>query len=160
MSAKNDITGDAIASKANSKSYRDNYENIFAKKATEKRVELDGGICNSKSNDGCRESQLREYAEGAGVQGQADQEQAVAWLITHHENQPVLTFNSSDYQSERFIKTPLYAHPPKREPLSDEDVVDIARRNCGINFQYNDQIDAAIILAHEIEKAHGINDER
>ena len=41
MSAKNDITGDAIASKANSKSYRDNYENIFAKKAPENKVELD-----------------------------------------------------------------------------------------------------------------------
>jgi hypothetical protein len=151
MSAKNDITGDAIASKANSKSYRDNYENIFAKKATEKRVELDGGICNSKSNDGCRESQLREYAEGAGVQGQADQEQAVAWLITHHENQPVLTFNSSDYQSERFVKTPLYAQPPKREPLSDSVIERII-------FDWDDAEEEMDLVefARAIEAAHSI----
>ena len=155
MSAKNDITGDAIASKANSKSYRDNYENIFAKKATEKMVELDGGICNSKINDGCRESQLRKYAEGVGVQEQADKEQAVAWLITHHENQPLLTFNKSDWACERFVKTPLYAHPPKRQPLSDSVIEQLI-------FDWDDADEEMDLVefARAIEKTHGITDER
>lgn len=51
MSAKNDITGDSIASKANSKLYRDNYEKIFAKKASEKRIELDEWIHPTKTDD-------------------------------------------------------------------------------------------------------------
>jgi hypothetical protein len=32
MAAKNDVTGDRIASKANSQAYRDSYEAIFGKK--------------------------------------------------------------------------------------------------------------------------------
>lgn len=161
MSAKNDITGDAIASKANSKSYRDNYENIFAKKATEKRVELDGGICNSKSNDGCRESQLRKYAEGAGVQGQADQEQAVeqepvAWgepngigdvidVITDDDRKHDVTQWSKSYT------LPLYAHPPKRKPLSDSVIERII-------FDWDDAEEEMDLVefARAIEAAHSI----
>lgn len=33
MVSKNDITGDAIQTKVNSKAYRDNWESIFGKKA-------------------------------------------------------------------------------------------------------------------------------
>ena len=82
-----------------------------------------------------------------------EQEQAVAWLITHHENQPVLTFNSSDYQSERFIKTPLYAHPPKREPLSDDDIARLwGEKFSGETLMIRN-------FARAIEKVHGITDE-
>lgn len=160
MSAKNDITGDAIASKANSKSYRDNYENIFAKKATEKKVELDGGICNSKSNDGCRESKLREHVEGARVQGQAEQEQAVAWIyekpLADGFSERTLSFGYEPIFDG--VITPLYAHPPKRKPLSENELFSLINPLCekyGAFFSC-DNFDIEVVRA--IEKAHGIGD--
>lgn len=36
MSAKNDVTGDAIKSRPNNKKYRDNWDKIFAKKKDKK----------------------------------------------------------------------------------------------------------------------------
>lgn len=78
---------------------------------------------------------------------QAVEQEPVAWLITHHENQPVLTFNSSDWASERFVKTPLYAHPPKRQPLSTEQIRDLLR-----------QADTGLYFARLIEKSHGIGE--
>lgn len=41
MTAKNDITGDAIRSKTNSDAYRDNYDRIFRKKKEEVVEEVD-----------------------------------------------------------------------------------------------------------------------
>lgn len=76
-----------------------------------------------------------------------DDQEPVAWLITHHENPPVLTFNRSDYQSERFVKTPLYARPPKRQPLSTEQIRDLLR-----------QADTGLYFARLIEKSHGIGE--
>ena len=79
---------------------------------------------------------------------QAVEQEPVAWLITHHENQPVLTFNSSDWASERFVKTPLYAHPPKRQPLSYEEIEAI---NKSISKHQTFEI-GKLIFTREIEK--------
>ena len=81
-----------------------------------------------------------------------DEQEPVAWLITHHENPPVLTFNRSDYQSERFVKTPLYAPPPKRQPLSEKEIEAIDK---SID-KYMALKNAKLIFARAIEKAHGI----
>ena len=86
---------------------------------------------------------------------QAVEQEPVAWLITHHENQPVLTFNSSDWASERFVKTPLYAQPPKRQPLSDEYIERVI-----LNWDDVDEDMDLVEFARVIEKAHGISDER
>lgn len=135
----------------NKRRFDENYEAIFNKTPSEGESQLDEGIHTPEADGRSGESKLREHVEGAGVQGQADQEQAIAWLITHHENQPVLTFNSSDYQSERFIKTPLYAHPPKREPLSDSVIERII-------FDWDDAEEEMDLVefARAIEAAHSI----
>lgn len=80
---------------------------------------------------------------------QAVEQEPVAWLITHHENQPVLTFNSSDWASERFVKTPLYAHPPKRQPLSYDEITAIA-------LEAHRTISPYWVFCRAVEKAHGI----
>lgn len=82
-----------------------------------------------------------------------DEQEPVAWLITHHENQPVLTFNSSDWASERFVKTPLYAQPPKRQPLSDEYIERVI-----LNWDDVDEDMDLVEFARVIEKAHGIGE--
>lgn len=79
---------------------------------------------------------------------QAVEQEPVAWLITHHENQPVLTFNSSDWASERFVKTPLYAQPPKRQPLSDDEINEFVTDD--ITFF------TCKVIVRSVEKAHGI----
>jgi hypothetical protein len=61
----------------NKRRFDENYENIFGKKAPEERVELDEGVHITESDGRQRESKLREHVEGAGIQGQADKEQAV-----------------------------------------------------------------------------------
>ena len=61
----------------NKRRFDENYENIFAKKAPEERVELDEGVHTAESDGRQRESKLREHVEGAGIQGQANQKQAV-----------------------------------------------------------------------------------
>ena len=61
----------------NRQRFAENYEAIFNKKANEERVELDEGVHTAESDGRQRESKLREHVEGAGIQGQADQEQAV-----------------------------------------------------------------------------------
>lgn len=142
----------------NKRRFDENYEKIFNKTPSKRESQLDEGVHTPETNGRSGESKLREHVEGERVQGQAHEEQEVepvAWLITHHENQPVLTFNRSDYQSERFIKTPLYTHPPKRQPLSDEYIERI--------ILYWDDVDEEMDLvefARVIEKAHGISDER
>jgi len=105
----------------NKRRFDENYEKIFNKTSSKGESQLDERVHTPEADGRGGESKLREHVEGERVQGQTYEEQEVepvAWLITHHENQPVLTFNRSDYQSERFIKTPLYAHSPKRQPLS------------------------------------------
>ena len=61
----------------NRQRFAENYEAIFNKKANEERVELDEGVHTAESDGRQRESKLREHVEGAGIRGQADQEQAV-----------------------------------------------------------------------------------
>ena len=61
----------------NKRRFDENYEAIFNKKAPEERVELDEGVHITESDGRQRESKLREHVEGAGIQGQANQEQAV-----------------------------------------------------------------------------------
>ena len=61
----------------NKRRFDENYEAIFNNKAPEERVELDEGFHITESDGRQRESKLREHVEGAGIQGQADQEQAV-----------------------------------------------------------------------------------
>ena len=87
---------------------------------------------------------------------QAVEQEPVAWLITHHENQPVLTFNSSDWASERFVKTPLYAQPPKRQPLSDDEIKNMWL----MSAIFGTNLEKAVALTKAIEKAHGISNER
>ena len=61
----------------NKRRFDENYEAIFNKKTPEERVELGEGVHTAESDGRQRESKLREHVEGAGIQGQADQEQAV-----------------------------------------------------------------------------------
>jgi hypothetical protein len=133
----------------NKRRFDENYENIFGKKAPENKVQLDEGFHTTESNGRSGESKLREYVEGAGIQGQADQKQAVAWMYEdciYWEECECL----SDYIRKNGI--PLYTFPPKRQPLSGEDIAalwgdDELRNPLRVrNF------------ARAIEKAHGIGE--
>jgi hypothetical protein len=71
----------------NKRRFDENYEAIFNKKATEERVELDEGFHTAESDGRQRKSKLREHVEGAGIQGQTDQEQAIKFnTVTVPEN--------------------------------------------------------------------------
>ena len=146
----------------NKRRFDENYETIFNKKAPENQVELDEGIHTPEGDGRSGESKFREYAEGQGVQGQADQEQAVepypiAWMydkpLSDGFSERTLSFgDESEFDG---VITPLYAHPPKREPLSD-DVIDRLRRTDLINVDCG--YAAGLRLARLIEKAHGIGE--
>ena len=141
----------------NKRRFDENFEKIFAKKTTKNKVELDEGVHTSEGDGRGTEGKLREVLEGAGLPQQADEEQAVepvAWLITHHENPPVLTFNTSDWVSERFMKTPLYAYPPKRQPLSDDEIKNMWL----MSAIFGTNLEKAVALTKAIEKAHGIGE--
>jgi hypothetical protein len=71
----------------NKRRFDENYEAIFNKKANEERVELDEGVHITESDGRQRESKLREHVEGAGIQEQTDQEQAIKFsTVTVPEN--------------------------------------------------------------------------
>ena len=71
----------------NKRRFDENYEAIFNKKANEERVELDEGVHTAESDGRQRESKLREHVEGAGIQEQTDQEQAIKFsTVTVPEN--------------------------------------------------------------------------
>jgi hypothetical protein len=71
----------------NKRRFDENYENIFGKKTPEERVELDEGVHTAESDGRQRESKLREHVEGAGIQEQTDQEQAIKFsTVTVPEN--------------------------------------------------------------------------
>lgn len=74
----------------NKRRFDENYEKIFNKTPSKGESQLDEGVHTPETNGRSGESKFREYAEGAGVQGQADQEQAVeqepvAWGKYKHE---------------------------------------------------------------------------
>ena len=50
---------------------------------------------------------------------------------------------------------PLYTHPPQRQPLTDEEIVDLW---ADVSIDYDDQINI-IEMARAIERAHGIGGE-
>ena len=50
MTARNDITGDSIQSKSNSKKYRDNYDAIFGKNKDYKQQQQDLTELNGDGN--------------------------------------------------------------------------------------------------------------
>ena len=74
----------------NKRRFEENYEKIFNKTTSKGESEMDAGVHITEGDGRSGESKLREYAEGQGVQGQADQEQAVeqepgAWGEYKHE---------------------------------------------------------------------------
>jgi hypothetical protein len=133
----------------NKRRFDENYEAIFNKKATEERVELDEGFHTAESDGRCGESKLREYVEGAGIQGQADQEQAVAWM---YENCVYWEGCESLNNYIRQNGKPLYTYPPKRQPLSNDEIYTLAR----VAMKLNDNM--VLPFAKAIEKAHGIGE--
>jgi len=55
------------------------------------------------------------------------------------------------YKNEGEGRVPLYTHPPKREPLTDEQIINEADK-----FDWDK--DCAVRFARAIEAAHGIKD--
>ena len=72
-----------------------------------------------------------------------------------------LRFLTNDTENLKNTDVPLYLAPPKREPLSDEEVLKIATKVCledmGIEMNPKDFKGTGVFeLARAIEKAHGI----
>jgi hypothetical protein len=78
------------------------------------------------------------------------EQEPVAWKVIDETNDGAFSF-SEVKPMERYYKDyvviPLYTAPPKREPLSDEEIYEIFSKN-----EWNKFIE----LARAIEKAHGI----
>ncbi len=139
----------------NKRRFDENYENIFGKKATEERVELDEGVHTAESDGRCGESKLREHVEGAGIQGQADQEQAVAWMYEKPVKDGFSELTLSFGYEPEFdgIIRPLFVESePKRQPLSNDEIYTLAR----VAMKLNDNM--VLPFAKAIEKAHGIGE--
>lgn len=145
----------------NKRRFDENYEAIFNKKAPENQVELDEGIHITEGDGRSGESKFREHAEGAGVQGQADQEQAVEPVAWHYIYNDGITVRETVTQTlplgtgKHYTVTPLYTHPPKRKPLSAKDILHLETK---ARISFDTKINACE-FARLIEKAHGITDE-
>ena len=133
----------------NKRRFDENYEAIFNKKAPEERVGLDEGFHTTESDGRSGESKLREHVEGAGIQGQADQEQAIAWK---YEDCIYWEGCGSLNNYIRQNGTPLYTYPPKRQPLSDEDIAALW------GDEHSGQTEMIQNFARAIEKAHGVGE--
>jgi hypothetical protein len=68
------------------------------------------------------------------------------WLNTAHFRKKL------PKDAEKNAWNPLYTTPPKREPLTDEQILEVARNH------YNPHQRAEISFARAIEQAHGIGE--
>lgn len=85
-----------------------------------------------------------------------DEQEPVAWMykamLAAGFRERTLSFGyEPEFEGEI---TPLYAHPPKRQPLSDEEIKAIGN---SIN-KYETLENGKLIFARAIEKAHGIGE--
>lgn len=183
----------------NKRRFDENYEKIFNKTPSEGESQLDEGIHTPEGDGRSGESKFREYAEGQGVQGQADQEQTVkaaavlpngeltsnvydafdkgyaqakidlaeqaveqnpvAWHYIYNDGITVretVTQTLPLGTAKHYTVAPLYAHPPKRQPLSAKDILHLETK---ARISFDTKINACE-FARLIEKAHGISDER
>lgn len=102
----------------NKRKFDENYEKIFNKTPSEGESQLDEGVHTPESDGRSGESKFREHVEGAGVQGQADQEQAiepVAWRVYYESNQQYTIFQQFPDGLKHLDIQPLYTNPPKQE---------------------------------------------
>jgi uncharacterized protein with von Willebrand factor type A (vWA) domain len=133
----------------NKRRFDENYEAIFNKKANEERVELDEGVHTAESDGRQRESKFREHVEGAGIQRQADQEQAVAWM---YENCVYWEGCGSLNNYIRQNGIPLYTSTLKRQPLSNDEIAELW------GWKESGNTEMIRNFARAIEKAHGIGE--
>ncbi len=139
----------------NKRRFDENYENIFGKKTPEERVELDEGVHTAESDGRQRESKLREHVEGAGIQGQADQEQAVAWMYEKPVKDGFSELTLSFGYEPEFdgIIRPLFVESnPKRQPLSNDEIAELW------GWKESGNTETVRDFARAIEKAHGIGE--
>ena len=132
----------------NKRRFDENFEKIFAKKTTENKVELDEGVHTSEGDGRGTEGKFREVLEGAGLPQQADEEQAV-------EQEPIGWWDEKlGFFSEKHFDQlqPLYAHPPKRQPLSDDEIKNMWL----MSAIFGTNLEKAVALTRAIEKAHRI----
>ncbi len=142
----------------NKRRFDENYEAIFSKKAPEERVELDEGFHITESDGRQRESKLREHVEGAGIQGQTDQEQAVRFNFCPRcgkrlSGNPDWVHTCTPPEAYESEIRPLFVESkPKHQPLSNDEIYTLAR----VAMKLNDNM--VLPFARAIEKVHGIGE--
>ena len=102
----------------NKRRFEENYEKIFNKTTSKGESQLDEWVHTPETDGRSGESKLREYAEGQGVQGQTDQEQAiepVAWRVYYESNRQYTIFQQFPDGLKHLDIQPLYTNPPKQE---------------------------------------------
>lgn len=105
----------------------------------------------------------QEWLKSASQQPQVEQE-PVAWLhrCSKKPTMVELSFNKREPKlaSKGYKAHPLYTHPqPKREPLTDEQIMELFRGVWTDGTQAGPVTPMAIRVARAIERAHGIGGE-
>jgi hypothetical protein len=80
------------------------------------------------------------------------EQKPVAWMVWGENNVPSLTFTKP---SDKYVFDSLYMTPPQRKPLTDEEIMNIAKVSCiGVSPQED-----TLNFAKVIEAVHGIKGE-
>ena len=100
-----------------------------------------------------RDRQQREYEEQRLAALAAPVQEPVAWRCSVCGGGPLLCLHNQ-------TDVPLYAEPPQRKPLTDEEIID-AVRDADLDWMYGWTLDETQgnrfeTLARAIERAHGI----
>jgi hypothetical protein len=87
---------------------------------------------------------------------EAEKQKPVAWMVWGENNVPALTRTKP---ADRYVFDALYTSPPKREPLTDEQIkqIELNLRQYNIRDTYDLSLNE---FARAIEQAHGIGEKK
>jgi hypothetical protein len=82
---------------------------------------------------------------------QPEQEPVAWWIVSKTTDEEFVSVRTNDWSDINWEKHPLYAHPPRRKPLSDEELDRLWREPMSADWEHRE-------YARAIEAAHGIKE--
>jgi hypothetical protein len=93
---------------------------------------------------------------GKQLIAELESQEPVAWLLTGNaplfDGEIIVHMSKPKWIPEWWRAEPLYTHPPQRKPLTDEQILNVARDH------YNPHQRPEISFARAIEASHGIKE--
>jgi hypothetical protein len=114
--------------------------------------------------DHCEMSKRTASLAAAELRRLCAEMEALRSALSEPEQEPVAYIHETGFLMRNTTATlvagmKLYAHPPQRKPLTDEEIQDIAKQYAlGLTFPY-DGPTTPELFARAIERAHGIGGE-